>query len=69
MTYTVISARQTDIYHFHGSWFEYDFQMNLKDEDGNIVSAVLSTWDNPDMHNKFIGKKIKITKGYFRVVR
>jgi len=69
-TYKVVKAKLLDCYHFHGSWFEYDYELELEDENGNVTSGKYSTSDNPDIHNKFVDVNIRIERNdRFVVIR
>lgn len=68
--FTVVSAKQIDVYHYHGSWFEYEYELTIEDENGNVKSGAFDTWDNPHIDGGLVGKTISIDKkGYFRIVR
>ncbi|AFV21541.1 MULTISPECIES: hypothetical protein [Bacillus] len=44
--YKVLSAKKVDVYHYHGSWFEYTWKLKLMDENGEIIECKEDTWDD-----------------------
>lgn len=42
--YRVLEATLVDSYHYHGSMFEYTWDLKLEDADGNITQQNLDTW-------------------------
>lgn len=63
--YTVVSAAHIDTYHYHGSWFEYTWEMILTDLNGNRIIKKLDTWDT---YHKLSGKVIEYDGSVFRVI-
>lgn len=63
--YTVIKARHIDTYHYHGSWFEYTWDLDLIDSDGKLVNKQLDTWGE---HKSLVGKTIDYDGNVFKVV-
>ncbi len=43
-TYQVLQAIYLDVYHYHGSCFEYKWKLGLKDEAGNIKEVIADTY-------------------------
>jgi hypothetical protein len=46
--YRVIKGRLIDSYHYHGSWFEYTWELTLENSKGEIKERKLDTWDDYD---------------------
>lgn len=42
--FKVIDAKRIDVHHYHGSWFEYTWDLTLKDCLGKIVTKKLDTY-------------------------
>ncbi|GAA4879571.1 hypothetical protein GCM10023310_69690 [Paenibacillus vulneris] len=63
--YEVISGRQIDVYHYHGSWFEYTWELTLRDNEGIIVKKDLDTWNN---YNSLDGEKIEYDGYIFKAI-
>jgi len=42
--YEVLDSKFIDSHHYHGSWFEYTWELTLKDSNGDIVTKTLDTW-------------------------
>lgn len=56
--YTVAKATQVDVYHYHGSWFEYTWDLTLVDEEGMEVKGKYDTWTG---FKNLEGKQIKLS--------
>lgn len=44
--YEVLDSKFIDSHYYHGSWFEYTWELTLKDKDGKIVTKRLDTWSD-----------------------
>lgn len=64
--YTVMSAKHIDTYHYHGSWFEYAWELSLVDSQGNKVKSTMDTWDE---HKQLTGKQIEYDGNVFRLLK
>lgn len=42
--YKVLEANIADVYHYHGSWFEYTWDLTLQDENSQVIKEKLDTW-------------------------
>lgn len=63
--YTVVSAERINVYHYHGSWFEYTWNLLLKSENGEDVRGEFDTWYNYQSLN---GKMIEYDGNIFKVI-
>lgn len=64
--YTVLSAKHIDTYHFHGSLFEYTWELKLLDQFGNTDTRKMDTWVD---YRQLAGKKINYDGNVFRLQR
>ncbi|MED3976132.1 hypothetical protein P4639_22300 [Priestia megaterium] len=63
--YRVTEAKFIDSYHYHGSWFEYDWEMTLELV-GVKIQRTYSTWTE---YKSLVGKVIEVDEqGLFKVV-
>lgn len=42
--YLVEKAERLNVYHYHGSWFEYTWKVTMKDEFGKTIEGEFDTW-------------------------
>ena len=63
--YRVIEANRVNVYHYHGSWYEYEWQMVVEDEKGKRVAGCFSTSTSYD---QLRGKNVRQGMFYFNVV-
>lgn len=61
--YIVISATHIDTYHYHGSWFEYTWDLILMDSKGNRINKQLDTWNE---YHKLSGSTIEYDGNVFK---
>ena len=52
-------------YHYHGSWFEYTWELILIDSEGNFTSRKLDTWKD---YKSLNGETIMFNGDVFEVV-
>lgn len=62
--YTVVNATHIYTYHYHGSWFEYTWDLILMDQNGNQINKQLDTWDE---YQRLTGSVIEYDGDVFRV--
>lgn len=64
--YLVKNAKRMDVYHYHGSWFEYTWEIEAENlEDGSVFKGKLETSTD---YKSLIGKIISHSDGYFKVI-
>lgn len=64
--YLVKHAERTDVYHYHGSWFEYTWEIEAENlEDGSSFKGKLETSTD---YKGLLGKVISHSDGYFKVI-
>lgn len=65
--YNVLESEIVDVYHYHGSWFEYLWKLKLEcSETGEVKEVMGLTWDH---YESLTGKQIELLDdGFFKVM-
>jgi hypothetical protein len=63
--FEVIEGNFVDSYHYHGSWFEYTWDLILKNTYGKIINKKLDTWRS---YGELKGKRIEFDGTIFKVI-
>lgn len=64
--YHVIRGSFIDSHHYHGSWFEYTWLLELECDNGEITTKKLDTWE---YFSELNGQKIEYDGTVFTVIK
>lgn len=66
--FKVCGAEFIDSYHYHGSWFEYTWKLQLEDKVGTVFVREMDTWVSYKP-NELIGNMITYNQTVFELMR
>ncbi|MGG1650524.1 hypothetical protein ABHN03_25325 [Paenibacillus sp. NRS-1775] len=62
--YTVLKVVSVEIYHYHGSWFKYEYDLDLLDAGGKVLKMKIDSWNE---YEDLLGKVIEYDGNVFTV--